>query len=1035
MKFSIRRVLFISVFLLLFSVTAVYAVDLLLKLPYKKGESFLVTQGYNTSFTHKGKDKYALDFTQSGCKAYGKPTLATAPGKVKWALPESKTGGYGNAVKIYHGDNLETIYAHLKNFIVKTGQEIQRGQVVGYIGDTGFVSGTACKKYPGTHLHFALYKKQGSQYIGVKPEPMSGYTNFRAGKWYLSDNKIVSGEVKGAKTKKEVWNQKFVSYKLTRINSKVYKVILNFKNTGNTTWVKNKVSLNVIGGYGGVAAKFYHSSWLTKLRPTLLSQNTAPNKIGAFIFYVQLPKTPGKYYPRFRPVRSLSGGGFEWIGKDVGTFPIEIKPIPKPTCSISANPTSILKGEFSLLKWSSSNATSVSITNIGSVSLSGSKKVYPVVNTTYKMTAKGKGGTTTCSVKVKVNVPPSPPPPSPIPPPSPPPPPPPSVSDATPPEVSFLPLTSPQDRLSFKVRWQGEDNESGILNYDFGLWDEEDHLCSLLFEKTIDTEYIFKGEDGKTYIFCLRATDKSGNQSEWVLSEPIDIIVEVWYVPDDFSTIQEAVDAAGEGDTIIVRDGIYQERIEINKSLILRSENGPEKTTILAELFPISHPPFGYRYIFWVKESNITIDGFTIKGANHSTWDSGIFIYSDKPSVKIENCNISNNVFLNNGNGIWQVGNFQSSTISDDIFSDNIRGFYFQNIKESVIKDNILEFSPGTLVGPSNVISDNNFNLSFLEIDGLSNVIKSCNFIKGGILIGGYLISGSPSSFNLKIENSFVNDKPIYLIEQDNRIVSPDNIGNIGQIIVLNSSNVTVEGFNISDAERAIQLINSQDSIIRHNIVKNNSSGIYLRQSSRNKVENNQVLNNKDGISLDYNCPNNEIENNYIADNSGNGIYLYQYSNDNTVRNNNLEFNSGFAIKIWTSSKNNISKNNFSDNFILFDFYYSNGNYIYLNNFVNNQNSLQIVFSVNTWNSPEMIDYSYGSSSFRSYLGNYWNNYKGEDLDEDGIIDTPYLIDTKEDISDKFPLIEPFQNYPIIIKLAEKYFTENSSRKGYFLCQ
>lgn len=1010
MKFSIRRVLFISVFLLLFSVTAVYTVDLLLKLPYKKGESFLVTQGYNTSFTHKGKDKYALDFTQSGCKAYGKPTLATALGKVKWALPESKTGGYGNAVKIYHGNNLETIYAHLKNFIVKTGQEIQQGQVVGYIGDTGFVSGTACKKHPGTHLHFALYKKQGNQYIGVKPEPMSGYTNFRAGKWYLSDNKIVSGEVKGAKTKKEVWNQKFDSYKLTKINSQVYKITLNFKNTGNITWTKNKVSLNVIGGYGGVAAKFYHSSWLTKLRPTLLSQNTAPNKIGAFIFYIQLPTKPGKYYPRFRPVRSLSGGGFEWIGKDVGTFPIEIKPIPKPTCSISANPTSILKGEFSLLKWSSSNATSVSITNIGSVSLSGSKKVYPVVNTTYKMTAKGKGGTATCSVKVKVNVP--PPPPSPIPPP-PPPPPPPSVSDTTPPEVSFLPLTSPQDRLSFKIRWQGEDNESGILNYDFGLWDEEDHLCSLLLEKTIDTEYIFKGEDGKTYIFCLRATDKSGNQSEWVLSEPIDIIVEVWYVPDDFSTIQEAVDAAGEGDTIIVRDGIYQERIEINKSLILRSENGPEKTTILAELFPISHPPFGYRYIFWVKESNITIDGFTIKGANHSTWDSGIFIYSDKPSVKIENCNISNNVFLNNGNGIWQVGNFQSSTISDDIFSDNIRGFYFQNIKESVIKDNVLESSPGTLAGPSNVIGNNDFNLSFLEIDGFSNVIKSCNFIKGGVLIGGYLISGSPSSFNLKIENSFVNDKPIYLIEQDNRIVSPDNIGNTGQIIVLNSRNVTVEEFKISETERAIQIINSQDSMVRDNVLEDNSSGIYLRQSSHNEIKDNQILNNKDGISLDYNCPNNEIENNYIAGSSESGIYLYQYSNDNIIHNNNFQSNGNLAVKIWTSSKNNIFKNNFSDNFILFDFYYSNGNYIYLNNFINNQNSLQIVFSVNTWNSPEMIDYSYGSSSFRSYLGNYWNNYKGEDLDEDGIIDTPYLIDTKEDISDNFPLIEPFQNYQL----------------------
>jgi len=171
MKLFVVKVFLITV-LLLSLVTVVYAVNLLLKLPYKKGESFLVTQGYNTSFTHYGKDKYALDFAQSGCRAYGKPTLATAPGKVKWALPESKTGGYGNAVKIDHGKNLETIYAHLKNFIVEKGQNIQRGQIVGYIGNTGFLKGSACQLHPGTHLHFALYRKQGGQYIGVKPEPM-----------------------------------------------------------------------------------------------------------------------------------------------------------------------------------------------------------------------------------------------------------------------------------------------------------------------------------------------------------------------------------------------------------------------------------------------------------------------------------------------------------------------------------------------------------------------------------------------------------------------------------------------------------------------------------------------------------------------------------------------------------------------------------------------------------------------------------------------------------------------------------------------
>lgn len=564
MKLSVAKVFFIIVLLLLLSVTAVYAVNLLLKLPYKKGESFLVTQGYNTSFTHKGKDKYALDFTQSGCKAYRKPALTTAPGKISNILkvdPLNPKKGYGNAVKVNHGNNLETIYAHLRNFVVKKGQNVQRGQVVGYIGNTGFASGTACKKYPGTHLHFALYKREGSKYIGVKPEPMSGYTNFKAGKWYTSDNEIVSGEVKGAKTKKEIWNQKFISYKLSKINSQVYKVTLNFKNTGNTTWAKDKISLNVIGGYGGTAAKFYHKSWLTRLRPTLLSQNTAPGKIGAFIFYIQLPKTPGKYYPQFRPVRYLGGERFEWIGKDVGTFPIEVKKevIPKPTCSISANPSSILKGNYSVIKWKSSNATSVSITNIGNVALSGSKKVYPLINTTYKMTAKGKGGTAICSVKVTVYLPspPSLPPPSP---PSPPPPPPPEV---------------------------------------------------------------------KCYV------DDDGGA--------------------EFQRLQDAIDSEPSCDIIIVKDGTYVENVDINRSLTIQSENGPNLTTVQA-----ADPN---DCVFEITADYVNIIGFTVTGAN-----TGICLWESNSSTLTENIILA-----------IEVGIFLSHSDENIITKNNIDPVLYEN--------------------------------------------------------------------------------------------------------------------------------------------------------------------------------------------------------------------------------------------------------------------------------------------------------------------------------------------------------------------
>src|SRR5437016_7706666 len=65
-----------------------------------------------------------------------------------------------------------------------------------------------------------------------------------------------------------------------------------------------------------------------------------------------------------------------------------------PTVTISADPSTIEKGQSSTLSWSSTNATNVSIDQgIGDVSTSGSRSVSPSSSTTYTLTAKGEGGT------------------------------------------------------------------------------------------------------------------------------------------------------------------------------------------------------------------------------------------------------------------------------------------------------------------------------------------------------------------------------------------------------------------------------------------------------------------------------------------------------------------------------------------------------------------------------------------------------------------------------------------------------------------
>lgn len=82
--------------------------------------------------------------------------------------------------------------------------------------------------------------------------------------------------------------------------------------------------------------------------------------------------------------------------------------------SFTAEPSTIVRGEASTLKWSVTNATEVEIDNgIGKVSATGTKQVYPTNTTTYRMTAKGPGGDAISAVTVAVTAPAPPPPPPP----------------------------------------------------------------------------------------------------------------------------------------------------------------------------------------------------------------------------------------------------------------------------------------------------------------------------------------------------------------------------------------------------------------------------------------------------------------------------------------------------------------------------------------------------------------------------------------------------------------------------------------------
>jgi murein DD-endopeptidase MepM/ murein hydrolase activator NlpD len=82
----------------------------------------------------------------------GTPIYATRSGTVTRATYDSSSGYY---VTINHGDGFSSSYLHMTHYIVKAGQKVKQGEVIGYVGSTGTST--------GNHLHFSVYYNGTSQ--------------------------------------------------------------------------------------------------------------------------------------------------------------------------------------------------------------------------------------------------------------------------------------------------------------------------------------------------------------------------------------------------------------------------------------------------------------------------------------------------------------------------------------------------------------------------------------------------------------------------------------------------------------------------------------------------------------------------------------------------------------------------------------------------------------------------------------------------------------------------------------------------------
>nr|CBH38693.1 hypothetical secreted protein [uncultured archaeon] len=431
------------------------------------------------------------------------------------------------------------------------------------------------------------------------------------------------------------------------------------------------------------------------------------------------------------------------------------------------------------------------------------------------------------------------------------------------------------------------------------------------------------------------------------------------------------------------------------------------------------------------------------------------------------NNTITGNIVSNNSNvGIW-LSSFVlfpfNNTITGNNVHNNYGGIYLSRSSNNSITGNNVGDNNDDGISLSRS-SNNSITSNTFVNDGLSVDDSYQNTVEGNT------VNGKPLVYLEDASDYTVEDAgQVILVNCTNITVENLDLANTSVGVALwNTEDSKVLNNTVSNNGNGISISRSRNNSITGNKVNNSSiGGISLWYSCNNTITGNNVCNNSiGGISLWDSCNNNTITcntfvncglsifehyQNAVGDNTVNGkplVYLVDASEytvedagqvilvncnnitiegldlsntsvgielwkteDSKVLNNTVSNNSNTGIILSSSSNNTITGNNVSNNgndgIDLSD---SSNNSIYLNNFINNTDNVDSYASTNIWNSPEEITYTYNRTTYESYLGNYWADYKGR-ADANGIGNTAYSIDPEKDECDLYPLMTPFEYY------------------------